>query len=300
MSLSLFGQLLSLLCALLWALAVMLFKRLSKNVSSIDLNLIKNLASLILFSCTLPLLGISFFPPISRTDLFLVGLSGALGLGLADLLFFMALSRLKAGLVAIVDCLYSPFMILLSVAFLDDPVTPALLLGVVLVAAAIILAAEKDEKNPIPRRVMLLGVLLAALSMLGMAGSVVMIKPIMTRVSAWWVAWFRLLSSSVLLSIILAADPGRKRILSTLKSWKTMLLAAFLGTYLATAAWLFGLHYSRVSIASVLNQTSTIFILLLAWPFLKEPLTNRKIVSVMLAFVGAATVIIQPGFLSSF
>ena len=45
--------------------------------------------------------------------------SGLLGIAIADTLVFMALRRLGAALLAIVDCIYAPTVILLSVMVLD-------------------------------------------------------------------------------------------------------------------------------------------------------------------------------------
>ena len=50
--------------------------------------------------------------------------------------------------------------------------------------------------------------------------------------------------------------------------------------------WLAGFKYTEASTASVLNETSTIFIVLMAWVFLKERLSWRKIIGVMMTFVG--------------
>ena len=135
--------------------------------------------------------------------------------------------------------------------------------------------------------------------MLVMALSVVLIKPILHKTSVWWVIWCRMGFGALSQAAWVAAHPDRKRLFRLLKpdrNWKWMLPGAVIGTYLAMAAWLFGFRYTDVSIASVLNQTSTIFTLFLAWIFLKEPMSRRKIVAACLAFTGAAVVILQEKF----
>jgi drug/metabolite transporter (DMT)-like permease len=50
--------------------------------------------------------------------------------------------------------------------------------------------------------------------------------------------------------------------------------------------WVAGMKYTKAGAAAILNQTSTIYVLLLASVFLKEPLTRRKIVASILAIGG--------------
>ena len=50
--------------------------------------------------------------------------------------------------------------------------------------------------------------------------------------------------------------------------------------------WLAGYKYTSASVASVLNETASIFILLFAWLLLKEPLGRRKLAGVACTFCG--------------
>ena len=50
------------------------------------------------------------------------------------------------------------------------------------------------------------------------------------------------------------------------------------------------MKYAQAGAAAVLNQTSTIFVLLLATLFLREPFTPRKLVAAVLALGGIALV----------
>jgi drug/metabolite transporter (DMT)-like permease len=59
-----------------------------------------------------------------------------------------------------------------------------------------------------------------------------------------------------------------------------------LGSYLGLMCWIGGLKYTKVGVAAILNQSSTIYILILAAIFLKEPLTRRKFVASLVALAG--------------
>ena len=49
---------------------------------------------------------------------------------------------------------------------------------------------------------------------------------------------------------------------------------------------------TNASTASILNQTATIFILIFARIFLKEPLTKRRVLAILIAMAGAYLVFI--------
>ena len=50
--------------------------------------------------------------------------------------------------------------------------------------------------------------------------------------------------------------------------------------------WLGGYKYAPASVAAVLNETASIFIVLLAWLWLREPLGRRGAIGVTLTLGG--------------
>src|SRR5690349_12261763 len=108
------GELLALLTALLWALGVILYKKSVGFVAPFSLNVFKNCVAFVLLSVTTIALGQTHTLSVPPKDLLLILLSGALGIGVSDTFYFVALHRLGASRTALVDCLYSPFVILFS------------------------------------------------------------------------------------------------------------------------------------------------------------------------------------------
>ena len=62
---------------------------------------------------------------------------------------------------------------------------------------------------------------------------------------------------------------------------------------MAMSFWILG--YSNIKyppVASLLGQTSCIFILLLAWIVLKEPISKKRVIAMCISLIGVVLVII--------
>jgi len=287
------GEILAISCALIWATAVILFRKSGETVPPLGLNLFKNVLALVLFVPTSLVLGVALLPDASLNDYLLLLASGVIGLALADTLFFKSLNLLGAELSAIVDCLYSPFIIGLSVLFLYERMTGLQIFGVFLIISAVLGVSGIGDRKHISRHDLILGVLFGILAMAFMAVGIVMIKPLLDRSPLLWVVEVRLFAGCVGLGIYLLFHPGGKKIISSVlsvRNWQYMLPGSFLGAYLSMIVWMGGMKYTQASIAAALNQTSNVFIFVLAAIFLREPVNAIRIIAIILAFSGAVIV----------
>jgi drug/metabolite transporter (DMT)-like permease len=295
----LLGEAASILCALVWAVSVLLWRRSGRSYSPVAQNLYKGGLALLLYAPTLLLLGTPVFPAgQTAVDWGTLLASGAIGIGIADSLFFASLNRLGAGRSAIVNCCYSPFVVLFARLYLDEPIRLTLAASLALMTASLLLvareapraAAAPTEPAPPPRAVAI-GVTLGVASMLLMAIAIVLAKPVLDRSEILWATVVRVAGGELLL--LLQTAPSRRHraaVLQALRPGRHHLLlapAGFLGSYLGMLFWIAGMKLTPVGIAGVLNQTSTLFVPLLAAIFLGEPLTPRKSVALLLGFAGA-------------
>jgi drug/metabolite transporter (DMT)-like permease len=285
-----FGEILALASGLAWAVAVILFRVSGRRIPPIGLNLAKNLLALVLIVPTLLVLGESLAPsvPLATTGLLL--LSGVLGIAVSDTLFFHALNRLGASLTAIVDCFYSPFVIALSFVLLGERLTPIQFLGAGLVVSAVLTLSKEGKIEKLDRRDLVLGIVYGVLAMFFVAFGIVMVKPVLGGVSVYWATFVRIAGGAAALVALLPFVRGRRAILAPLferRNWKALVPASFFGSYLSLILWMGGMKYAKASVASVLNQLNTIFIVVIAAVVLKEKLTGWKLLAVVLALVGA-------------
>ena len=68
--------------------------------------------------------------------------------------------------------------------------------------------------------------------------------------------------------------------------WKYVFMVGFLGYFLSLGAQLIETKLSNASLASLVNSTNPVFIMVMAAVLLKEKLTVRKILSILLALAG--------------
>jgi drug/metabolite transporter (DMT)-like permease len=285
------GEGLALTAAALWSLSVVLFKR-SEAIDPHGLNLFKNTVAIVLLSLTMLALGESFPTDRSTGDWLRLVVSGAVGLGLADTIFFMALRRLGPGLLAVVECAYAPTVVLLAVLFLGEQPSAALIPGALLVVGGVaVISTERIERPPDLRRGLLLGVVAIGC----MACGVTLAKPALASGHLVELTLTRLLAGVAMQLTWIAFDPRLHSALAVFRPqpvWRTLLPASFLGSYVAMLCWLGGFKWADASVAAILNQTATVFTIALGVLILREPLTRRRIVGASLAMAGAVTIVV--------
>jgi drug/metabolite transporter (DMT)-like permease len=287
-------QMIGILCstaaAFFWAAAVIMFKKSGETFSPMALNLFKGVVTLVLLIPTLWIVGVPLFPVRPVNDWMLLGISGLLGITLADTFFFMALKRLGASRWAVVDCLYLPFIILISAFILNESIGLKGMIGALLVIAAIGADASSGSSPTMARKDFWPGLIYGVLAVVMIAGSVVMVKPLLEKTGFLWASFVRLLAGVAGLMALAMIHSERRVILGVFlpsSAWKTALPASIVGNYMAMLAWLAGFKYTLVSVAAILNQLSTIFTFILAAVFLKEPVTLPRMIAIVMAVCGA-------------
>jgi drug/metabolite transporter (DMT)-like permease len=302
------GEFYSLACAVIWAGAIILFRKGGEHVPPVALNFFKDVVALALFLITLPLIGRSLLPPeCGWRDWVTLLVSGALGIGIADTLFFASLNRLGAVGSAVVDSLYSPFVVLCAFLYLGEPLRLPVLVGAGLMVGAIIIGTAQTAAPPDAppaaasaaahpaRREAAIGVVLGLGAMSLMAIGIVLAKPVLNRVDPWWAATVRVMGGTALLAVQAFFPRNRGAVIACFRPsrvWRFTMPAAVFGAYFAMVIWVMGFKHTAAGVAGVLNQTSSIFVLILAALFLRERVTARKLVAIVLAFAGAVIVIL--------
>jgi drug/metabolite transporter (DMT)-like permease len=292
------GEACALGAALCWSVSLILFKS-SDEVSPMAMNLFKNLVAIALLAVTLAFLGHGLDLERSSADWARLAVSGVLGIAVADTLIFIALQRLGAGLLAVVDTAYAPTMVALSVVALGERPSGAFALGGLLVLAGVLVAIfEKPSGPPRPRGELASGIAIGLTGILVMGFGVMLAKPVVERGHLVEVSLVRLMAGAASQLVWVAVFPAQRGALAVLKpgpAWRRLGPAAFLSAYLSMLLWLGGFKWTTASRASVLNQLTTVLTIVFARVFLGETLTARRAAGAAVAVAGALVVLLSRG-----
>lgn len=288
------GEIMAFVNAIIWAGVVILFKISGNQISPTSLNLFKISIGFVFCLLTLAIMGTPVFPTVDSSVYILMAMSGILGIGISDTLFFKSLNLLGASRAAIVECLYSPFIILFSYLFLNEVLTLGRAIGALLVISSLFLISGEKRTDPIPKKNLINGILAGAISMGTMGFGIVIIKPMLNDLSVVWVAMIRMFFGVVALALFSLTQKDRKKtwnIFLPQPIWKYALPACFIGSYVTMLLWIGSFKFATANVAGIITQLSVVFTVIFAYLFLKEPLTKKKIASVILALIGSVLVI---------
>jgi drug/metabolite transporter (DMT)-like permease len=285
------GQFCALGSAVVWALAVVLFRRAGDALPAFELNLFKNLLGFALLIPTLALVEGLRWPEFPLAELGTALLSGYLGIAVADTWYLRALHLMGASRTGIVASLLSPFVILLSVMFLGESLRGWQLLGFALVMAGILLVTWNAHRRSVESEAVRKGVIYGAGAMFMMAVGIVMVKHILETRSFLWTTEIRLAGGIAGMLIYMAlrrrGAEVRRNFAQTLP-WPLLGFASFLAAYLSMMMWLAAYKLIPASEAAILNQSSNAWIVFLAWLVLGESLEPRKLLGLLLTTAGVA------------
>lgn len=284
------GEIFALACAIVWSMAVIFIKRAGETYPPFALNLFRvGVSSGLLVATTLAAGQGLIRPEVPlRTYLVLIA-SGVIAIGLADTMFHRGLNIVGAGVTAIVDCLYSPLVAAFAFLLLDERLSTRHGLGMLLIIGGVLMASRVEPPEGATRGEQVRGLLWAVGSMIALTLGVVMAKSVLSDVPVLWATTVRQVGALAFMVVATAISPRRRDYLGVFAARpgrRFALAGTVLGSYFSLLLWLGGMKYTDAGIAAILNQTSTIFVLVFASIFLKEAFTRRKFLAALLAICG--------------
>jgi drug/metabolite transporter (DMT)-like permease len=298
--------------ALIWAIASVIYTRIGRQLSPLVLNLVKGLIAIVLLIFTLALSG-QLLPPIDARSLIQLVLSGVIGIGIGDTVYFVALNRLGARHTLVLESLSPPLTALLSLGFLNERLSGRAWLGIGLTVAGVLwvvlersarnTAQQADGKNsgaasPLRREWLepgnkeAIGIACGLLAAIGQATGAVLSRSALagTEINPLWSTLIRLVAGVLVLGVGVGMR-HRHTIgqtfapLRSLRLWGVLVGAAFLSTYLGITLQQISLKYAPAGIAQALSATSPLFVIPMVMA-LGEPVSSRGVVGVLGAIVG--------------
>lgn len=292
------GDAFAMASAAFWAVSVILMRVSGLHIPAVPLTFFKNCVAVVCLFLLVLARGDDWTNDLGAGDHLRLVVSAVLGITVADTMIATALNRLGASLQALADCAYAPSIALVGFVMFGEMLGPWEMIGGALVISGVFVGATMSKEVKAPRDLWT-GVLLAVCAHVIMAFGVLMVRDIYRgEVSVAWVTGYRFLVASLVMFLV-AAISGRRALSHLLvgfrrrDTWKTMIPMSILGPFMATLFWIGGFKHSDAGRAAIFNQLSTVFIIVLAYLFLKEDFPRRKAMGTALAFLGAVLVAVN-------
>ena len=291
----LFGQFAALSAALFWALATLLYNRSSLHLNAAQLNLVKGLVACPLLFISLYLFGLGFELDLTSPALWLLLLSGVIGITIGDTCYFSALRRLGPWHTILLEYLAPPFAAVLAWMFLKETLSLLEIIAAFTVIAGVIfvLSEKRMQTSPLPQRLDRAGLAFAVSAAWCQAVGLVMAFHALQafEINALQAAFVRLSGGTLALTIgLLLFAP---RILATTKTalaqtrMLPLLVAIFFGTFMAIGLQQVAIAHVTPGIAQTLLATAPLFMIGINI-ILGKPLSLRALCGTLLALTGIA------------
>ena len=284
------GEVAALTAAFLWALSTVIFGRLGKSLNPLVLNLAKGCVAIALIALTL-LLQQNLQPQLPGSAIFWLTLSGVVGIGLGDTAYFKSINHLGARRALLMESLAPPLTALIAWVFLQESLSAIAWGGILLTVGGV--AWVISERVPASNQGHLnlqTGLMWSLLAQLGQASGAVMSRGALvdTDVDPLWSGLLRIAAGAVVLVVLISSRGQIAQQLQPLRSRQLLpmlVLAAFLGTYLAIWLQQVAFKFTPAGIAQALLATSPLFVLPIA-AGLGDRVTQRAVLGVLVAIGG--------------
>ncbi|MBR8830464.1 MAG: DMT family transporter [Chlorogloea purpurea SAG 13.99] len=285
------GELAALSAAFLWAVSSTIYTYLGQSIPPLLLNLFKGIAALFYLVITLLLLQ----QPVvwdNNPAIFLLLISGVIGIGIGDTAYFNALNSIGARRTLLLETLAPPIGAVLAQVFLGETLKPTAWGGIFLtiLGVAWVISERAGVNTNIESPQGWGGVYWALFAAFCQATGAVLSRHalLLSGLSSLWSTLLRIAAAMVAIFILLLFNPPRERGGAIVPSWRLfgiIVASAFISTYLGIWLQQTSLQYSPVGIAQTLLATSPLFVLPIV-AFLGDKITPRAIVGVIIALGG--------------
>jgi drug/metabolite transporter, DME family len=288
------GVLAALASAFLWATTTVMMRSQSSRVDPISLNAWRSVTSAIFFVVTLLVLGrVPQLMQVPGPSLLALCGSVMFGFLLGDTLFFKAMTMVGVSTALPISMTYPLYVLVIAVTFLGETITWLTVFGTLLTIAGTVSVAvgapSEQSRSPRDRNI---GILLALCSSWCFAASTSILKLGVEDVDVIAAGVIRLSLTSLILlfarAFFVRAEPF---IAYGARSLSIMSLASLVGSGLGTITYLVAVQQAGAAISSALATTAPLFATPLSVIFLRERLTRRNVLGMVLCMAGVWLVI---------
>lgn len=292
------GEISSIVTAILWSGTAIVFTEATKLVGSLTVNITRLILATIYLVTTIILFNLHYL--ISFEQIYLLGLSGIIGLVFGDAFLFKAFQYIGARLSMLVMTLAPPIATVLAYLYLGEELSSWSILGIFITIFGISIVILKRSEQPTnDYKKNNIGYFFAFLGALGQAINLIFAKEAFQigEINAFVATFYRMVPSIPLMYLIGFVYRKRKlnllEIRKNMKAFKFVIAGSFIGPFLGITFSLIAVAYTYVGIASTLMATVPIVMLPIVKFYYKEKLSIISIIGAIIAVIGIGVLFLK-------
>ena len=292
------GELSALITAILWAGTAIVFTEATKIVGSYVVNITRLLLATVYLIITILLFNLDF--RISWEQIYLLGLSGLIGLVFGDGFLFKSFQYIGARLSMLVMTLAPPLAALLAYIYLGEQLSTWGILGIVITISGVSIVIFKRSEQPTKDyKKNNLGYIFAFLGAIGQAVNLIYAKEAfqLGEINGFVATFYRMVPSLPFMYLLGLMYRKKRNSVSILKKEKKALnyiiIGSIIGPFLGITFSLIAVAYTYVGIASTLMSTVPIVMLPIIIFYYKEKLSPISILGAFIAVAGIAVLFLK-------
>jgi len=292
------GETAALITAVLWAGTAIAFTEATKIVGSYVVNITRLLLATLYLVITILIFNLDY--QISWVQIYLLGLSGVIGLVFGDGFLFKSFQYIGARLSMLVMTLSPPSAALMAYLYLGEELSNWGIIGIALTISGVSLVIFKRSEQPTDDyRKNNLGYLFAFLGAVGQAANLIFAKEAfqLGEINGFVATFYRMVPSIPFMYLLGVIYRKRRRSIKILKenkkAFRYILVGSIIGPFLGITGSLIAVAYTLVGIASTLMSTVPIVMLPIIVFYYKEKISLISVLGAFVAVIGVAILFLK-------
>jgi len=286
------GELAALGAAVSWAISALFYKKALEGAKPISANIIRLAVTGGLLLLVVAIVGrLGVLTSISMELFVLASVSGIIGLGIGDTLYFVSLKSIGVSRAVPLTCIYPLFSLLWAVLVFGEQITVTVALGAIVIVLGVLFLSRSPQADVREGRKALLGVVIAVATALLWSVSISLMNLAVREAPdldhAFIVSTVRVAAIG---GLMLAVSPIVDRRMGFLRVGRKAAVASIVGGVFALGLGWFLLSYSFTltsqAISVPISSTTPLFSTLAAVLLLREKATVRNVFGSIMIVLG--------------
>jgi drug/metabolite transporter (DMT)-like permease len=297
---NLVGQVAALATSCVWTFSSILFTESVRKIGSLSLNAYRIVAAVGFLSVTHMILFNTLLPAASSGQVFWLGMSGIVGLGVGDFGLFAAFAIIGPRRSVLVMALSPIFASAGAFLMLGEVIPPQAILGIATTIAGVVwVVLEREHRSmeaPISKRFKIQGVFFALIGAMGQGMGLVfskkgiLLNPDAT-LNALSATLIRMTIGALFVWVFIIAAGRFTELRSALnrkQGIKYAVAAAFFGPFIGVTLSMIAVTFTQTGVAQTLMSLMPVFIIPVVWVLYRQRISWRGIIGAAIAVVGVA------------